>query len=277
MGQQYLRDLLLTTPAGEFSQLKIEFDVEKTVSGVPNKATIKIWNLTKSSRNTLKKELDEIKLESGYVYAGNRGLIFKGFTRDVTHERKGTDIITTLKCGDGDKSQRKSHVAKTYNTKTPVKDIILDIQKQMKGVTLGEIKLPEKVTPSDRAMTFITTPQRALNELGRTYGFYWSIQNGSLEIIPADGALSGVVYITPETGMIGVPTITDSGVIVQALLNPDVRPGRQIYVKSETTDEAGQSGLYRVSSVAFSGDNRDGDHIIEVEAELLKNGKTTVK
>lgn len=280
MNQQYIRDVILQTPAGMFGQqdiggtaIKIEFEVEKTTSGVPNTATIKLWNLKRSSRDTLKEEFGRITLEAGYLWAGNRGIIFDGFTRDVVHEPNDVDIVTTLQCGDGDKAIRKSHVAKTYPKKTPVKDIILDIQSKMKDVKLGEIILPDNIEPSKRAVTFMTTPQRALNELGRTYGFYWSIQNGALEIIPHDKALSGLTYVTPRTGMIGVPTITDTGVIVQALLNPDIRPNRRVFIQSKTTDEAGRSGTYRVSSAGYAGNNRDGDMLCEFEAELMKGDK----
>lgn len=271
---KYIRRIILTTAAGTFTDLKIQFSVEKTVTGTPNEAEIKIWNLSDASRAEINEELAEITLEAGYEYEGNVGVIFRGFTRDITHDRQGTDIITTIQCGDGDKSARKSYVSKTYDAGTNVEDIVKDIQGQMEGVELGELKFPENMSVPKRPISFMTTPQRSLDELGRSFGFYWSVQNGALEVIPGDGFLSEVTDITPQTGMIGVPSITDSGIVVKCLLDPDIRPNRQVNIQSETTDREGRSGLYRVSSVAYGGDNWDGDFYCELEAELINDGKT---
>jgi len=277
IGQKYLRDVLLTTTAGSFSDLKISFDVEKTVSGEPNEASIRIWNLNDSSRNTINEELTLITLEAGYLFEGSRGVIFTGFVRDVTHERIDTDIVTTIEAGDGDKAARRSYIAKTYAAGTAILDVIKAIQSEMDDVALGEVILPEGIGDLKRSLSFMAPPQRCLNELGRTYGFYWSIQNGALEIIPGDGFMSDTVDITPTTGLIGVPSITDSGIIIRSLMNAQIRPGRKINVQSGTTSRAGQDGEYRVSSVAYFGDNRDGDFACEIEAELINDGKTVKK
>lgn len=275
--RKFIRDVVVRTVIGEISELKIAFDVEKTLDGVPNEAEIKIWNLSENSRANINEELALITLEAGYRDEGSRGIVFTGYVRDVTHEQRGVDIVTTIQAGDGDKAARLSHVAKTYPKGTQVRDMVIDIQKLMEDVELGEIVLPDGVGAISRPMSFMAPPRRALDELGRTFEFYWSVQNGVLEVIPADGTLSDVTYVTPQTGMVGVPTITDSGVIVRCLLNPGIRPNRQIYVRSDTTDRTGDSGLYRVSSVAYSGDNWDGDFICEIEAELINDGKTVAK
>lgn len=63
--------------------------------------------------------------------AGNVGIIFKGAVRDVEHKREGTNIITTIVCGDGDAAFRRATISKSYPAGTPVKDVIDDIAKQM--------------------------------------------------------------------------------------------------------------------------------------------------
>lgn len=273
---KFIRRIILTTVAGQFTDLKISFSVEKTVTGTPNEATVKIWNLSDSSRASINEELAEITLEAGYEGENNVGLIFKGFTRDVTHDRQGTDIITTIEAGDGDKASRTSYVSRTYDEGTTIEAIVRDIQGLMDGVELGELKFPQGIQTINRPFSFMTTPKRALDELGRSYGFYWSVQNGALEVIPGNDSLSEVTDVTPSTGMIGKPTITDSGIIVKCLLDPDIRPNRKINVQSETTDREGRSGEYRVSSVKLGGDNWDGDFYVEAEGELINDGKAVV-
>lgn len=277
LGQKFIRDVVLVTSAGTFTDLKISFEVEKTLTGDPNEAVIRVWNLNDSSRNTISEELAEITLEAGYLFELSRGVIFTGFVRDVIHERIGNDIVTTIEAGDGDKAARKSYISKTFSVGTQIIDVVKSIQSEMEGVNLGEVTLPDGVTSITRPVSFMAPPQRCLNELGRSYGFYWSVQNGALEVIPGEGFLPDTVDVTPTTGMIGVPSITDSGVIVKSLLNPQIRPNRKINIRSETTDRAGASGEYRVSSVAYFGDNRDGDFACEIEAELINSGKTVQK
>lgn len=279
MSQLYLRDVTVKSAAGEHSNpLRITFDCEKTASGVPNKCKFEMYNLNDSSRMALREEGTEIELSAGYKFAGNKGVIFKGFIRDTVHEVRGVDIVTMIEAGDGDKMQKEGFVSKTYDPKKPIKDIVLDIQKNfMPGVELGEIKGLDEAIADERHQSFMSSPVRVLNELSRTHGFYWSVQNGVLETIPADGSLSHVTQISPESGLVGVPSITDSGVVFDHLLDPDIRPNRKINLQSKTTDLNGCSGEYRVSTVQYVGDNELDSYLVRVEAELLKGGKTKAK
>lgn len=257
--------------------LKIGFSITKGISSTQNSAQIKIWNLSQSSRNSLGKELDDITLEAGYLPAnggGNVSIIFKGQIRDVEHTRDGADIITTLSCGEGDKAFRNSMISKTYKAGTPTKDVLEDIYKEFEkeGVTKGEWKLPEDVGEFKRPYSVCGTCKREADQLSRSKGFYWSIQNGTMEVIPSDGYVGGVVFISAETGLIDSPTITDNGIKFKALLNPAVRPNRRVQVKSLTLEMNSENGEYRVGQVSYQGDNRDGDFTINVEAESL-NGK----
>jgi hypothetical protein len=112
-----------------------------------------------------------------------------------------------------------------------------------------------------------------LDTISRGNGFYWGSQNETLEIVPSDGFVGTVALITPETGMIGTPALTDNGVRVSALLNPEVRPNRRVQLKSDTLEMNAQDGMYRVSTCTYSGDNYDGDFKIEITGEAIKSGK----
>jgi hypothetical protein len=114
---------------------------------------------------------------------------------------------------------------------------------------------------------------RELNRLGRTHGFYWSIQNGALEIIPGDGYLGGIAFLTPTTGLIESPTITDNGVSAKALLNPEIRPNRRVRIESEMLKANGGGGEYRVSTASYVGDNRDGDFFVQIDGESVSDAK----
>jgi hypothetical protein len=270
--------LVLNEDGRDPKQMKIEFSIAKTTSSTQNTGNIKIWNLSEAHRNAIGKELDDITLEAGYLDENNVGVIFKGQMRDVEHSRDDANIITEISCGDGDKALRKATTAKTYKKGAKVKDVVEDIYKDLKkeGITKGEFKFPDDMNNKTfkRPYTTCGSCKREADTLGRGHGFYWSIQNGTMEVIPSDGYIGTVVVISKETGMVGVPTVTDNGVKVKALLNPEIRPNRRVKIISEVLEMNAKDSEYRVSGCTFSGDNWDGnDFVVEITGESLKGKK----
>lgn len=288
MALQYLRKVRAKFNGGyvvnpgnsTVDQIKISFQITKGISSDANTADITLWNLAESTRNSIGKELDTITLEAGYIpsgESGNVGIIFKGAVRDVEHRREGPNIQTIISCGDGDKALRRATISKSFPAGTPVKDVVDEIAKQMEkeGVARGEFKYPDDIADKKfkRPYAACGSCARELDTIGRGNDFYWSLQNETLEIIPGNGYVGGVVLITPQTGMIGTPAITDNGVRVSALLNPEVRPNRRVQLKSQTLEMNADDGIYRVSTVTYSGDNHNGDFKIDITGESVKGGK----
>lgn len=287
--QQYLRKVrfkaggsggAISINAGGINlhDLKISFNVTKSISSSQNSATIEIWNLAEKSRNALGKELDDVTLEAGYLPpegGGNVGIIFKGQIRDVEHKRSGPDIITTLSCGEGDKAFRGATIAKTYPKGTEVETVVEDIYKQLEaeGIDRGEWKFPDDMPAFKRPYTVCGGCKRELDNIGRGKGFYWSVQNGTMEIIPGDGYIGDVVMLSPQTGLVEVPTITDNGVKAKALLNPEIRPNRRVQIKSEVLEMNAENGEYRVSECTYAGDNLDGTMTVSITGEAVKGAK----
>jgi hypothetical protein len=285
--EQYLRKCRATftggfivNPGGILKhEMKIEFEVTKNVSSTANTANISIYNLTESHRNAIGKEFDEITLEAGYYPpsgGNNVGIIFKGNIRDVAHKRSGADIITTISCGDGDKALRKAVTNKSYPKGTPVKTVVNDLYGELakEGVTRGEWKFPDDMEPNyKRPYATCGSCAMEMNTIGRGKKFYWNIQNQAMEIIPGDGYIGMVAVISPETGMIDTPTITDNGCRVSTLLNPEIRPNRRVKVESSVIEMNADNGIYRVTEASFRGDNFDGDFRVDVTGEAVKGGK----
>lgn len=258
-------------------ELKIAFTIQKGISSTQNSAEIKIWNLSETSRNAIGKELDDITLEAGYLPpdgGGNVGIIFKGQMRDVKHSREGNDIITTLSCGEGDKPFRNATISKTYPAGTKVETVMEDIGKQMQkeGVTKGEWKFPDDMPKFKRPYSVCGTCKREADTLGRSYGFYWNVQNNAMEVIPGDGYIGGTVVLSAESGLIDSPTITDNGMQCRALLNPEIRPNRRVKIISQTLEMNGENGEFRVGQVTYRGDNKNGEFVVDIEGEAI-NGK----
>ena len=260
-------------------EIMIAFSVQKTISSQANAATIDIYNLAESTRNAMGKELDQIKLEAGYAGAvgseGNVGIIFEGQIRDPKHTRSGVDIITTLTCGDGDAAFRRGTISKSFPKGTKVETVMEELYKQFEkeGVRKGEWKFPEGMKGFERPYAMCGGCKREADTIGRGKGFYWSIQNGVMEVVPGDGYIGGSTLINSQSGLIGVPTITDNGIEIDILLDPEIRPGRRITVQSQVLEMNAEGGEYRISDCTFSGDNRTGDFKVSIGAEAIKGGK----
>lgn len=284
--RQWLRKVRVTFDGGftvnpgglQTHELRVQFKVSKGISGSPNEWEIKLWNLNEGHRNAIGKELDKVMLEAGYMPpegGGNVGIIAKGNIRDFQHDREGPDIITTVSCGDGDAAFRNSTISKTIPKGTPIPDVVEELYKEFEknGISKGELKFPDDIRTLKRPYSMCGGCAREMNTLGRGNKFYWSIQNETFEVIPGDGHLPGMILISPETGMIGTPTITDNGIKVKALLNPDARPNRLVQVDSEVLRMNGKGNQYRISQLDFAGDNTQGDFSMNIHGENAQGGK----
>lgn len=284
--QHWLRKIRVTFKGGGGSlvvnpgietdnQLTVSVSIEKSISGKANDAVVRIHNLKQSSRNSIGSEFTDVIIEAGYIPPPSgpdlTGIIFEGQIRDFTHDREGAEIVTTVTVGDGDKALRKSTISKTYPAGTPKEAVMEDIYGKYAehGVKKGEWLFPP-MEPFIRPYSIAGTCSRYANELGRYNGFYWSIQNQVMEVIPSDKYLPLVTLLNRDTGMVHYPKITDNGVRVSALLNPEVRPNRLIAVKSEAVPQA--DGEYRVGRIDYSLDNRDGDFYMHIHGERAVGG-----
>ena len=83
-------------------------------------------------------------------------------------------------------------------------------QMQPHGITRGEWVFPDNLPIYKRPYPIHTSAYREMDLLSRSHKFYWSIQNGKLEIIPSNKSLGHLVTVSKSSGMIGIPTITDT-------------------------------------------------------------------
>ncbi|MCD1645241.1 phage protein [Aurantimonas coralicida] len=263
---------------GTQDQIRVAGTVIKGMSGTANTLELEVYNLAEGNRGAVGKELDVVTVEAGYISivdgSSNVGMIFKGEIRDVEHRREGPDIITKVTCGDGDKALRTAVKSKTYPAGTKASEIIEDLHSEFEkqGIAKGEWKGIEDLPTYKRPYSVCGSCKREMDTLGRSHRFHWSLQNEAMEIVKGNGFIQSSAYVTPTTGLIGIPTITDNGVKFRALLNPDIRPNRMVVVESETLEMNSEGGSYRVSEVVYQFDNRDGDFVVDVTAEKISGG-----
>lgn len=261
--------------------LRIDFDATRTIGSKQNTGTVTIWNLSLANRGKLGEEFDKVKIEAGYAET-QVGIIFAGSIRSAKTRREGADIASEIECGDGDEGVNKGAVSRTFPAGTKPREIIDYLRSEMPGVDQGTMVGIDDLPPVSRPYTVYGWAARELDTLGRTYGLYWSLQNGQLEVVRHDQAINDVTLISSETGMIDTPEVTDKGIRIQCLLDPTIAPNRVIDVRSNfldagsgrdkrASDQGG--GLFRVSSVTYTGSNRDVDFYCDIEGNRIQGGK----
>lgn len=263
MSRFFLREAVLTVGSKQFNT-RIAFEIKKNNESDPNKAKISLYNLSGDSRSYLEKTTDLMRLEAGYQ--GNLGIIFQGeiSKKGIRNERKGGDIVTTLLCGDGQTALTDMHLEMSWKEGVTCQQIV--------DKAVKEIGLHMRIVNGNLSKQYIHgkaysgTIRQLLDEITAYCGLKWSVQNNAIQVFPKDSAVTQNVFlISSESGMIGLPSKGEKGIIVRSLLNAQLIPDGFFRL---VTKELTGTGTYRIVDVKHVGDTREGDWYTEVEGEV---------
>ncbi|GHV57447.1 hypothetical protein FACS1894216_21970 [Synergistales bacterium] len=298
---QWIRDIsLIVGKSGgegiELSGLKIAFDVLKTDTETPNKAQVKIWNLSDDTAQKIKDEFDTVILNAGYK--AKMGLIYKGNIIQIRRLReKVVDKILEITMGDGDEGYIYAMTNKTLAAGATQKDVLDAAIEPMKefGIELGYCPdLGDETLP--RGKTIFRNSRDVIADICKTTNTTWSIQDGRVDIVPKDEAIPGNAYlISPATGMIDSPKQTNKGVEIKCLLNSDIHVGSTVKLEGDIEEAAAaddkggkqkskeqpaklaSDGVYRVVQCRYKGDTWGNDWYCELVGVAMDDtsGKAT--
>lgn len=269
----------------EIADLRVTFKVKKTLAKEPNTAEVVIYNLSEQTRSALQGPARRVVLSAGYEET--LAAIFVGDARDCDSVPEGPTWQTTLQLGDGERAYRHGRVNESFRAGVSVASVLQKIADEMglDGSRIGGV-------PELRGRQYVSgyaargRSSRELDRILKGFGLEWSIQDGQLQVLAPQAATAEVVVeLTPETGLVGSPTlntpegagryvsaftgeVTSTGtgkptLRATSLLQPEIRPGRRVRVDSE---ETGISGLFRVTSVEHVGDTHGGEWYSRIEA-----------
>lgn len=288
--QQFDRrcSLIVADDAGnglDLSALRIKFKVKKTDNQTPNKAEMRIWNLSDDTAHRIQKEFTQVQLSAGYK--DNYGVIFKGNIKQIfLGKENGVDTYLDIISGDGDKAYNFTVINTTLAAGASHADQVQAVLNVMaaNGIVAGSItglgnaKLPRGKVMYGMARDYL---QRIAESTNTT----WSIQNGQLQFVPNGGLLPGeAIIINSQTGMVGAPEQTNKGIKVRCLLNPilkvagkiqlnesDVIAERSLKIDGKNSKKnnykpkaLASDGVYRLIVVEYVGDNRGHDWFSEL-------------
>jgi len=254
----------------KITDLRVSFEITKDLFGVPNLARINIYNLSKDTRAQIEDEFEAIVFNIGYK--GNVQNVFIGEIRNVSHARQGVDFITTLFCGDGDKTYRNGFVSFSLENAATTEQILDTILEQTPELVKGFVGGLDETAKREDGIAMSGNFSEVMDKLAAETKSDWSIQDGKIQLLGYDAENDRpIIVISSSTGMISSPTITELGVEVQSLIEPQVVPGQIIEIKSEATNlqfgnlffsnppRTDAEGFYKVVKTTMKGDTRAND------------------
>ncbi len=282
-GRQFQLDIIGKSDTLVINNLRISFDIDKTINEKPNPATIRVWNLNRSHLNQiLSGAFDKVALSVGYQTLTQ---IYSGDITKASVQRHDLDFILTLECADGFRAYTQARITSTLKSGSNDEQILTELSKTLPNVNLGTVEVTNKrQLPRGKVMNGDT--RELLNRLARNSGADWSIQDGELVFLPKNKVLKAeAILISQETGMVNAPEHTDDGLELQCLLNPQLAIGGLVEVKSILDYFNGQ---YKVVKLLHSGDAMEGDWLSKMTVvggqfqpvekdKSEKNDKTTSK
>jgi len=273
-GRKYKLILGNDTESIEITGLRVVFEIHKTSSSEPNPATIQVYNLNESHRKAIaSKQYHRLSLAVGY---SELRVIYTGDIIEPKIVRSDLDFITVMECGDGFNDYTKAHVNTTLRAGASDSEILTEAKKSMAKTADGIIELPkERRLP--RGKVLVGNARDVFHKVAKNNNADWSIQDGHLIVLPKDSVLAddeGFV-LSEETGMIGSLEKTDDGLKITCLLNPFMRIGGLVRVKSIIP---AFDGDYKITDLTFSGDIMESEWhsvIICINGQFKKvsNGK----
>ena len=286
MARLYKRsyELVITPSEGEsktIRNLRISFEITKSVLSFPNLAKITIYNPNEDTLSLLNKKYTKIYLNAGY--GDNMGLIFKGELRNLIPSKFGVDRTVVIYAGDGERDWQNSLFNKTFTENVSIKTAIEDVLKTFKETTIGIIEGVPDIADKLLGHTLSGSSKDILDNFAEEYNFDWNIQDGEITIAPTSEALlpDEAVLINSATGMIGSPTVTEIGADVTSLLNSKLLPNRAFKIESISVDiqlgnlffrdikKTTAEGIYKIQEVIFKGDSREGDWTSSIKGKLI--------
>lgn len=269
------RTAIVTVDTIEIRALDFDFEITKTLKPEPNTCSLTIYNLNEEHQAQLEelrpkgkdaKSGIPCKLEAGY--GETPSLLWLGDLRTVQTFREGTDWVTRLASGDGEKAWRHARISQSFGPKTPIDTALRAIARTL-GVGEGNLsKVVARLKQAGSAtypsgLVLHGAASRHLTELARSAGLEVSIQDGALQFLDRGKALAGsAIVLSAATGLLDSPSVDNEGVVsARTLLIPDLAPGRIVQMEAERI-----KGAYRVEKCSWKGTTSGDEWYIDFEA-----------
>ena len=260
---------LVIDPNDPGSALDVAFEVTRSLKPEPNTAEVQVFNMAPQKRNKLE-ELDKVTVSIEAGYLNNTSLVFLGVARTVFTNRQGPDLVTHVQAGDGEKEFRQGHIDISFKPGVSNAQVLDAL---VAAVGLGRGNMDSDVLQIFLAATEPIFPQGAvlsgqaskvLHFILKSMELDYSIQNGAMQFLEFGAPVAAAaVLLSPETGLVGTPSVDNKGIVsAQALITPDIYPGRIVEINSEFL-----TGQFRIETCRYSGETSGNNWYVDLEGQ----------
>ncbi len=241
-----------------FEGLDIRVQGQKFGSDIMNQCTVRISNLTRDHRNFILTTATPMKIartpilmtvDDGRVSTGTFRL-FQGevYVSNVTQPPDIGITLTSLT-----NSFAMGLIASNSQGPTASLQVIAQSVADQNGLTLN-FKAKPKMIANFQHTGAVAKQVSKLALIGDVRAW---VDNGVLTVIDKDGyANANAFALSDETGMVGVPQATQSGVIAQMLISPEINIGQKVSITSDINPAVNGSD-YFLSALSFDIANRE--------------------
>lgn len=272
-------------------KLRVAFEIDKNDGLQFNHGAITIYNLSLTTRSKIARPhplgfplvdpVIKIRLYAGY--AGEEVLLISGDILTAVNEKRGADWLTVIEIYSGLEDSTKADVEASFATATNAKTICDKLLSRL-GI---DIKYTQEAIESlnNKKVSDFSTYGLAATEASRflqRYDLAFTIEEGGQGLVykedrprNPDASKTKENTFSPQSGLVGTPKITRSGIELKTLLRPKLKLFDRIFVESETTRgtlgaSPDYSPDYHIIGIKHLGDNRGNDWFTELECSYSK-------
>lgn len=245
------------------------------MSSDPNRSTLQIYNLSTKTRNSIASG-KRVIIEAGYEQ-GQYGLIYDGDIVVVINSgANGIDKLTEIVAQDGDLFLNSGFINVSYSGGQKS----IDYFKQSVSAAGGEtdaVTGQAKSSALPRGKVMFGNTGDYMRQFAKNEDALFFIDDGKVCLVKAaDPPRGEVVSLSPSSGLIGTPEMTEDGIKGTCLLNPMLKLNGLVHIDNShvnlstdfalaaSTSGGGLStGIYKIIQFTHTGDNRGNDWYTE--------------
>jgi len=260
------------------TDLFMSFEVEKTDVTTPNKATIKIYNLSKDTAVKFGKIKNTLTIKFGYEDESGAQIVFIGSINKSEYRKESTEKILEIEAFDGLSNSLEKNFDASYGENALDANILQDLIDNL-GLPVAS-PIPKFTGNYSGGFAFIGKTIQALSKVVAKNKYQWTIQNNQLYFYKEGESYRDVavqeLLLTPNTGLLSISPVEQDAALtggkkafkgnykIVSLIFPQLIPSSTVKIES-----ADVSGRAVILSCKLTADNRDGDANAECEALAL--------
>ena len=263
--------------AFDVSNLRCEFEINKSLYLKMQTSKLTIWNLSPENENKLITSGQRIIIEAGYN-GEFYGKIFEGnIIQPLRYKDNGVDYKLTLISMDSDRFVSSAIIGISEVAQQSRRNVISDIASkasipsQIGNLVKSDFSYPRGKIMFGKASDYLE--QIAKSEKARYYN-----EDGKVNIVDAGTIEEGYIFdLGPKTGLINSPVQNEYGVDCECLLNPMIRLNSLFHLDNSRVKGMEYSygtpvrsldteGIYRVIEISYVGDTRGDDWKCKINA-----------